>query len=356
MAYVFSLTSLKYTNSGNMKFFKREWPLIVSAVFFACLMAADYQFGFMTNFTSLTSGRQSELFVSAGLLSVLTLAFLEGILGIDNATVLAIQVRHLKPAEAHKALTWGVWGAFLFRFLFLVVAGFILEQKWILGLGGFYLINMAADFFLRNVFLLISDLIILAVLSTVFYTSGEFLRIAGFQIPVWPFYASLVVFAVARYLRQLEKSKEGDDKEPEDGLQISRFTWKKYPVLAAIVAVEWTDILFSFDSIGAGVALTRDFWVLFWGAFFGVTCLRLFAKAFIGLLDRFPQLEAAAMFAVLVVGLKMSFEAAQDTLKLRMLHIENWQTSLVIAVIFVGSFFMPAKTPLITEKEEDSNS
>ncbi len=96
--------------------------------------------------------------------------------------------------------------------------------------------------------------------------------------------------------------------------------------------------------------MTRDFWVLFWGAFFGVTCLRLFAKSFIRLLERYPQLEGAAMMAVLVVGAKMAFEAAQDTLKVRLWHVENWQTSLVIVVIFTGAFFFRAKTPHISEE------
>lgn len=334
-----------------MGIFKREWPLFLSAAAFLGIMIADYNFGFMTNFTSLTSGRQSDLFVSAGLITVVTLAFLEGILGIDNATVLAIQVRHLKPADAHKALTWGVWGAFLFRFVFLLAAGFILEQKWILGLGGFYLINMAADFFLKNIFLLLSDLIVLGVLTAVFYLSREIITIAGHPIPVWPFYSALIIFAVVRYLLQLRKEKKAAKPEPEEGIHVSRLKIIGHPILAAIIAVEWTDILFSFDSIGAGVALTRDFWVLFWGAFFGVTCLRLFAKSFIGLLERFPQLEGAAMLAVLIVGLKMAFESAQATLKLQVWHIENWQTSLLIIVIFVAAFFVRVKTPHISADE-----
>lgn len=330
-----------------MHLLRREWPLFTSALAFGALMAADYQWGFMTNFTSLTSGNKSDLFVSAGFLTVITLAFLEGILGIDNATVLALQVRHLKPADAHKALTWGIWGAFIFRFLFLITAGFILEQKWIMAIGGFYLINMAADFFLKHVLQLVTDLTVLGVMLAVFYSSGEDLNIRGMHVPVWYFFAGLIVFAVWHYWKARKKHDAAHRGEPEEGLEISGFTLKGHPVLAAVIAVEWTDILFSFDSIGAGVAMTRDFWVLFWGAFFGVTCLRLFAKSFIRLLEKHPQLEAAAMLAVLIVGVKMAFEAAQDTLKIRLWHVENWQTSLVILCVFIAAFFFKGKTPLI---------
>lgn len=333
-----------------MGIIKKEWPLILSALVFGAVMAADYHWGFMTQMTSLTSGKSSDLFVSTGLITVVTLAFLEGILGIDNATVLAIQVRHLKPADAHKALTWGVWGAFIFRFVFLVAAGFILEQKWIMGIGGFYLINMAGDFFLRNIFLLISDMVFLTVIGAAFYISGEAIHPGNLKIPVWLFFIPLLVFVFFRYFRERARSGKQKNTEDEQGIEISRFKWKGHAILAAIIAVEWTDILFSFDSIGAGVAMTRDFWVLFWGAFFGVTCLRLFAKSFIKLLEKYPQLEGAAMLAVLIVGLKMTFEAAQDTLKLKIWHIENWQTSIAILVIFAAAFFVRAKTPHIKEE------
>lgn len=330
-----------------MSLLRKEWPLLTSALVFGAVMIADYHWGFMTNVTSLTSGSRSDLFVSAGFLTVITLAFLEGILGIDNATVLAIQVRHLKPADAHKALTWGIWGAFIFRFVFLVTAGFILEQKWIMAIGGFYLINMAAEFFLGYALHLVADLVVLGTLLATFFFSAEFLNIHGVRLPVWFFFVPLLAFSFWRYFHARRKHDTAHQNEPEEGIEISGFTLKGHPVLAAVIAVEWTDILFSFDSIGAGVAMTRDFWVLFWGAFFGVTCLRLFAKSFIRLLEKHPQLEAAAMLAVLIVGLKMGFEAAQDTLKIRLWHIENWQTSLVILCVFVGAFFFRGKTPLI---------
>lgn len=332
------------------EFLRKELPLFFSLLFFAGLTLLDYEKGFMANWTSLTSGPQSTLFVFSGLVTVSTLAFLEGILGIDNATVLAIQVRHLKPEDTLKALTWGVWGAHLFRFIFLLAAGFILEQKWIMAIGAFYLVNLAADFFLNNLFQLLADISVLTALATVFYISGETVSTA--QIPVWISFILIGLFSIYRYFRERKHSLAHKEK-PEEGITVVRPRAKRFPLLAAVIAVEWTDILFSFDSIGAGVAMTRDFWVLFWGAFFGVTCLRLFAKSFVKLLGRFPQLEGAAMLAVLVVGVKMAFEAVQDTLKLHFFHVENWQTSLLVLAIFIGAFFVRTKTPHITEEKSE---
>ncbi|MBV6492722.1 MAG: hypothetical protein LDLANPLL_00719 [Turneriella sp.] len=332
------------------KFLIKEWGLILSLVVFSFTMLVDYHWNFMTHFTSLTSGSASELFLASGLLTVLTLAFLEGILGVDNATVLAIQVRHLPPEDAEKALLWGVWGAHLFRFIFLIAAGFILEQKWIMAIGGFYLVNMGFIFFVRAILVLVLDVLFLSAMSLVFFASNESIQVFSFAIPVWFFFLPLFAYSIYRYWRHLKPRNKA--AIPEEGLEVSRFRWKGHAILAAIIAVEWTDILFSFDSIGAGVAITRDFWVLFWGAFFGVTCLRIFAKKFVKLLEKFPQLEAAAMLAVLIVGCKMTFEAAQDTLKIEVYHIQNWQTSLAILFIFVAAFFIKVKTPHIHEEKD----
>ena len=315
---------------------------MTSAVIFLFVMLADFHWGFMTHLTPLKSGANSDLFISTGLLTVLTLGFLEGILGIDNATVLAIQVKHLKPADAHKALTWGVWGAFLFRFVFLVFAGYILQQKWIMAIGGFYLLNMAADFFYKNVFLFMQDMFVLFGLMAVFYITSDVITISDKNIQVWIFFIPLILFIAFRFHRQIHSKRKKDRSEGE-GIKISHVSIKRHPVLSAVIAVEWTDILFSFDSIGAGLGMTRDFWVLFWGAFFGVTCLRLFAKQFVKLLDKYPNLETGAMIALMIVGIKMTFEAVQEALHLHYLHIHNWHTSVIIMGVFLWAFYYKGK-------------
>ena len=53
------------------------------------------------------------------LVTVGTLAVLEGILSVDNALVLAILVRDLPAERRRKALTYGIAGAFVFRFVVL---------------------------------------------------------------------------------------------------------------------------------------------------------------------------------------------------------------------------------------------
>jgi YkoY family integral membrane protein len=80
---------------------------------------------------------------------VLSLVVLEGLLSADNALVLAVLVRHLPKKQRKKALRYGIWGAFLFRFIALLLAG-QLRRFWPFRLlGGIYLCYIAVRHFLR---------------------------------------------------------------------------------------------------------------------------------------------------------------------------------------------------------------
>src|SRR4051795_9418392 len=82
--------------------------------------------------------------------TILTLVFLEGLLSADNALVLAVMVRHLPREEQRRALRYGIWGAFGFR-LIAVLLSAVLLRFWIFkGVGGAYLIYLAAAHFLSR--------------------------------------------------------------------------------------------------------------------------------------------------------------------------------------------------------------
>jgi len=82
---------------------------------------------------------------------VLTLVVLEGLLSADNALVLAILVKHLPKTQRKKALRYGIWGAFIFRAIAILLAK-ELRRFWYFRLaGGLYLIYVAAShFFLKR--------------------------------------------------------------------------------------------------------------------------------------------------------------------------------------------------------------
>ncbi len=71
------------------------------------------------------------------------LIFLEGVLSVDNALVLAILARHLPVKEQKKALTYGLIGAFIFRFIALAMVTYLVRWRWVKFVGGGYLIYIA---------------------------------------------------------------------------------------------------------------------------------------------------------------------------------------------------------------------
>jgi len=102
-------------------------------------------------------GNYAQFFSMDALLSVVynpmnwavigSLIVLEGLLSADNALVLAIMVKHLPKKEQKKALFYGIFGAFLFRFVAIGLGTYLIKIWWIKGAGALYLLWMSFEFF-----------------------------------------------------------------------------------------------------------------------------------------------------------------------------------------------------------------
>src|SRR6188768_2589142 len=74
---------------------------------------------------------------------ILLLVVLEGVLSIDNALVLGLLAKRLPKHQQSRALTYGLIGAFVFRFIAIATATFLLKWTVFKLLGGGYLIYVA---------------------------------------------------------------------------------------------------------------------------------------------------------------------------------------------------------------------
>ncbi|WP_088189467.1 TerC family protein [Desulfosporosinus sp. FKA] len=86
--------------------------------------------------------------VSLGIIG--SLIILEGLLSADNALVLAVIVRELPKRQQKKALFYGIWGAYLFRFLAIGFGVYLVQIRWIKMIGALYLLWMSAKYFFFN--------------------------------------------------------------------------------------------------------------------------------------------------------------------------------------------------------------
>ena len=80
---------------------------------------------------------------------IFSLIILEALLSSDNALVLAVMVRHLPEEQRKKALLYGIWGAYLFRFIAIGIGTFLIKIWWIKLIAAGYLLYMVWDYF-RN--------------------------------------------------------------------------------------------------------------------------------------------------------------------------------------------------------------
>jgi YkoY family integral membrane protein len=196
-------------------------------------------------------------FAPGDFLVIATLIVLEGLLSCDNAVALAILVRKLPKEQQGKALRYGIFGAYIFLFIALCMATWIISQWYLKILGGLYLLWIAANHFMQ-----------------------------AHQNPLEP------------------------DDQPKKLWRIPGLSvfW------SAVVMVEATDIAFSIDSIAAAVALSDKFYVLLIAGFIYILVMRFAAQGFIYLLRKFPHLETAAFLAVATIGLKLLLELPGDVI------------------------------------------
>ncbi|HPZ08760.1 MAG TPA: tellurium resistance protein TerC [Candidatus Eremiobacteraeota bacterium] len=207
------------------------------------------------------------------LLTILTLALLEGVLSVDNALVLAVMVKDLPAKARRKALTYGMWGAFIFRLLAVIFATFIIRWWYFKLVGGAYLL----------------------------YISMKHMYMIG----------------------------HGGDKkdEKEKKKKIMSFWY-------IVLLVELTDIVFSIDSITTAVAMTEKITIIWIGGILGIVCMRLLSNFFVNILERFPRTEDLAYQLVFFVGTKLLIESLKVPLHLD-IEISHGIFWLMMAIILV---------------------
>jgi YkoY family integral membrane protein len=82
------------------------------------------------------------------LAGIFTIAVLESFLSLDNAVVLALIARKLKPEEQKRALRYGLLGAVVLRIAAVGVATWLIQYRWVKIAGGIYLAYLALSYFL----------------------------------------------------------------------------------------------------------------------------------------------------------------------------------------------------------------
>ncbi|GKS81298.1 membrane protein [Ligilactobacillus pabuli] len=178
---------------------------------------------------------------------ILSLILIECLLSVDNAIVLAAQTQKLPTKkEQEKSLFYGIWGAYLFRFLLIGVGSYLIHFWEIKVIGAAYLMYLAVKHF-------------------------------------W-------VRAHPHQIKQATKKK----KKP----RISLF-W------SVVLSIEAMDIVFSIDSILASLAISPNPVIVLIGGLIGILAMRGVAEVIMRLLEIVPELEVVAYGLIALIAIKL---------------------------------------------------
>lgn len=215
---------------------------------------------------------------------VLELAIIEGLLSFDNALALAALVKKkLKnPEQQKKALLWGIWGAYIMRTATILLGVFLMKYEWVKASAGIYLVYLAV----HELF----------------------------------------------FVKKLHK-KDVEEKKNIPAGSIAKASTRVF--ILAILQVELMDFMFSIDGVAVALAISNVPWVLVSGAVLGILMMRVAARYFIVLIDKFPILEKTAF---VLVGVSLTFPQLHGKVRSSLynqIHLESKPDPRFLSARFV---------------------
>lgn len=223
---------------------------------------------------------------------------IEESLSVDNLFIFLLIFSYFKvPAEYHyKVLFWGILGALIMRGVFILGGvGLINRFHWVIYLFGAFLVYSGIALALEGE-------------PKVEPEKNPVLRLVRRVIPTTSNYSGDKFF-----VRQNGK----------------RFAT---PLLAVVVAVETTDLIFAVDSIPAVLAVTRDPFIVYTSNVFAILGLRSMYFALAGAMEKFQFLHYGVSLILSFVGAKMLLSNKNFEIGGFPLHYEI-PTSATLAVI-----------------------
>jgi len=211
----------------------------------------------------------TSLFTIDSLISLITLALLEIVLGIDNVIFVSILMGRLK--EEQKLLSRRIW-------MFLGIAArilLLLALGWLVANGNKELFGLDINgqhygFNLRNIILFIGGL-----------------------------------FLLYKTVKEIHAKLEGEEEFNGNGK-------KSEASFAAIMSqIILVDMIFSFDSIITAVGMARHVEIMIVAVVIAMTIMFFFSEKISNFIHKHPTLKMLALAFLLMVGFSLFFEGLQ---------------------------------------------
>lgn len=199
------------------------------------------------------------LFTTEGIVSLLTLTFLEIVLGIDNIVFISITAGRLPLPDQKKARNLGILLALLVRI------GLLFGVSWIIGLKNPFISFGEFDLSFRDLILIVGGL-----------------------------------FLLAKSTSEIHAKIEGSD---EDVREIKVLTLR-----GAIVQIILLDVVFSLDSILTAVGLVDNVLIIVIAIVIALGVMLAFAAKISNFINNHPAMKLLAISFLMMIGLVLVVE------------------------------------------------
>ncbi len=201
-------------------------------------------------------------------LSILTLTFMEVVLGIDNIIFISITAGKLPAHQQARARRIGLLGALVFRVLLL------LSIKWIIGLKEplFHILGYGVSG--RNLILLFGGL-----------------------------------FLLTKSTSEIHHKIEKPEKEEHTGKNLAKSTFN-----IVVLQIMLLDIVFSFDSILTAVGLTQHVIIMIIAVILSMFIMMAFAGQVSHFINKHPTLQILALSFLILIGVTLILEGMPEGL------------------------------------------
>ena len=238
---------------------------------------------------------------------------IEKSLSVDNIFVFLLVFTYFGvPSQyQHKVLFWGIFGALVFRLIFIFIGVALIEQfHWVIYIFGAFLIFTGIKLGLEK------D-------KEIQPEKNPILKLVRRFVPIT------------------------SDFHGPDFFIKKRGRYIATPMIIVLIVIETTDIVFALDSIPAIMAITRDPFIIYSANAFAILGLRALYFALSGVMRLFHYLHYGLSFILVYIGVKMLLEDLVQIPTLVTLGVIV--TTLTVSVIF--SILYPKKTPPIADTQ-----
>lgn len=232
---------------------------------------------------------------------------IEYTLSLDNVfVILMILTGFSVPEKNYKTvLFWGILGAIVMRFIFIFLGAAMVQRfQWTLILFGAFLIYSGVKIYLeRN-------------------------KEQKIEVDKHP-----IVKALGKWFRIYPKFEGNKFIHRENGVYYIT------PLFIVLVVIEFTDLIFAFDSIPAIFSVTRDPYIVFFSNIFAIIGLRSLFFLVIKIFYLFTYLKEGISVLLVFIGMKLVFHSWLDDIGYKSVYSLYFILSVLVGSIILSLLF-----------------